>query len=194
MTKAFKQLFARVVLLAALPMAALAASVRPLDLDNLVDNATTVFQGRCVDTRSERDAANGMIVTLTTFQVDEVLKGDVASVHTIKQIGGRIGYEVHRVDGMPAFTPGDEYVVFLYGVSSAGFSSPVGLAQGRFPVKAEGKVRVVGNGRDLREVLPPAARANLPESVQKRLDSAATEVEQMGLEEFKQLVRERARR
>lgn len=191
---ALKRFVALLVLTLAWPIGGMASSVRPMDLDGLVDNASTVFQGQCLESHSERDAATGMIVTLTTFQVEETLKGDAATVHTIKQLGGRLGSEVSRVDGMPAFTPGEEYVVFLYGVSDAGFSSPVGLAQGSFPVKQEAKGRVVGNGRDLRDVLPAAARANMPENVRKRFDSEPGEVAHMDLEEFKQLVRERVRR
>lgn len=188
-----KRFVALLVLTLAWPLAGWAASVRPLDLDNLVDNAATVFQGQCLESRSERDEATGAVVTIVTFQVQDTLKGEAVPLRTIKQLGGRIDGEVSRIDGMPTFTPGEEYLVFLYGVSQAGFSSPVGLAQGRFPVKHEAKGRVVGNGRDLRDVLPAAARANMPESVQKRLDGEG-ELTHMDLEEFKELVRERVRR
>ncbi len=193
MTRMLEGRLSLLVLLLSWSLASLAASVRPLDLDGLVESASTVFQGRCLESRGERDPATGLIVTLTTFEVQEAIKGSPGPLHTIKQLGGRVGEEVNRIDGIPSFTPGEDYIVFLYGVSAAGFSSPVGLSQGRFAIRPEAQGRVVGNGRDLREVLPPAALARMPAHAQKRLSSPAGELVHMDLEEFKALVRERSR-
>jgi hypothetical protein len=67
---------------------AFATSVLPVDLGQLVDSAGVSFQGTVVDNRTGRDPQTGMLVTMTTFRVDDVLKGDVPSSYTIKQIGG----------------------------------------------------------------------------------------------------------
>jgi hypothetical protein len=176
------------LLVGLLPLAAPATSVRPLDLNTIVDHAVTAFQGVCTDSHSERDAATGSIVTITTFKVEETLKGAPASVHTIKQIGGRVGNQVDRVDGIPSFTPGERYVVFLYGKSQLGFSSPVALAQGRFTVRDTATGRVVSNGRDFRDMLPQVAPSNLPSSVRSQLSAAPGAARQMDLDEFKRLV------
>jgi hypothetical protein len=175
------------------PIAAMAASVLPLDLDAIIDGAATAFHGTCIETHSERDAQTGLIVTLTTFAVRDQLKGHAPQTHTIKQLGGRVGDLVSWVDGIPSFTPGEEYVVFLYGVSTAGFSSPVGLSQGRFAVHGRPSGSVVGNGRDFREMMPAAA-ADTPASVRSQADAAPGRLIHMDLDEFKQLVRRRAAR
>jgi len=52
------------------------------------------------------------------------------------------------IGNAPTFTRGDEVILFLYGTSDVGFTSPVGLAQGKFSVFASStgeKVVVNGN-------------------------------------------------
>ena len=163
-----------------------ATSVRELMLDDIVGTATVAFQGTCIANRTERDAQTNLVVTLTTFVVEEVLKGNVQRTHIIKQIGGKMpdGEMSLRVDGIPTFVVGEEYVVFLAGVSAAGFSSPIGLAQGKFTIKRDSFGQHVSNGRDFRDMLPAARRViPLPESTQLLRD--------FDLSEFKQLTRAR---
>ena len=170
-----------------------AASVRPMGFDAVIDDAAIVFQGRALENRSAVEAS-GEVVTYTTFQVEEPLKGPVGATHTIKQIGGRAGDRIYRVDGIPSFTPGQRYVIFLYGVSAQGFSSPVGLAQGRFDiVPRDGRLRGRQRARFPRAAgVDPGGR--LPPTVRARLGAKSSRVERLELGEFKRLVRERAGR
>ena len=142
---------------AALP--AFATSVLPLDLGQVIDQSAVAFQGTVVDNRSGRDPQTGMLVTMTTFRVDDVLKGNVPGTYTVKQIGGEDSTTGMRFKamGVPTFTVGQSYVVFMAGVSSAGFSSPIGLGQGRFQILDGEAGPEVENGRDFREMT-----ANLP--------------------------------
>ena len=166
------------------------ASVIPLYLDEMIDTATVAFEGRVLENRVERDAATGFVVTYTTFEVREALKGHVGARHTIKQVGGTIDGDVEfRVTGVPTFKEGAEYVVFLAGVSSKGFSSPIGLSQGRFGVITEEGVRKVANGRDFRDMT--ARMANMPGAARAKMQQAADPVRKMDLVDFKQLVRGR---
>src|SRR5258706_1238105 len=114
-----------------------AASVVPLYLDEMIDTSAVAFEATCTGNRAERDAETNLVVTYTTFEVREVLKGFAPTTHVIKQIGGSLPGESlqYRVDGIPTFIPGEDYVVFLAGVSSAGFSIPIGLPQSKFTVK-----------------------------------------------------------
>lgn len=173
-----------------------AASVLPVSLDHLADNAAVIFEGTCVGNRTERDQATGLVVTYTTFSVREVLKGNAASVHEIKQVGGQMpdGGLSFRVDGVPTFAVGESYVVFLAGVSTAGFSSPIGLAQGRFAVSREPAGRTVSNGRDFREMTAGMPNTMLPFAARTATTGAPGRVERLDLDEFKQLVRTRAGR
>lgn len=181
----FTRLLVAICLAIPLSIPANAATVRPLVLDEIIDTSATAFHGICLENRTERDTATNMIVTYTTFEVRDSIKGAAKSTHVIKQIGGILpgGQEGFSVQGVPRFKVGQEYVVFLAGVSSAGFSSPIGLSQGRFTVIENAGRKTVSNGRDFREM---ALRPSLTPSVSP--DGIASE---LGLEEFKQMARDR---
>lgn len=182
------------LLLALAPSARVhAASVLPLDLDRIVGDATIAFQGTVTDTHAELDAQSGRIVTYVTFRVEDALKGPVGSTYKMKQVGGRLpSGESYRVDGVPGFTTGESYVVFLTGASSVGLSSPVGLAQGKFTIKPTGGTLEVANGRDFREMTANIPDAAIPPGARARLQQkAGGKVRSLGLDDFKQLVRQR---
>lgn len=126
-----------------------AASQKPLSLAELAARAVRIFHARVIDNTVQTDAASGQVVTLTRFEIIEPIKGATPSPYTIKQLGGRLPGSPYRlmVPGIPAFSPGKEYVVFLPEVSSLGFCSPLGLYQGRFDVTRIDGVKTVGNGR-----------------------------------------------
>jgi hypothetical protein len=172
---------------------ALATSVLPLGLAQVIDQSTTAFQATCIDNRSGRDPQTGFIVTMTTFRVDDVLKGDVPATYTIKQIGGEgtsenLNFKVH---GVPKFVAGESYVLFMAGVSAAGFSSPIGLSQGRFTIQSGDSGPEVGNGRDFRDLTADMPGVQLPAQVKS---SAAQDkpLQRIGLDDFKQIVRRHA--
>ncbi len=164
---------------------AVAASVRQLLLDEIIDTSAIAFEGTCTGNRTERDPLTNLVVTYTTFAVTDVIKGSVHATHTIKQIGGTMpdGEASFRVDGVPSFSVGQDYVVFLAGVSSAGFSSPIGLSQGKFTVKQQATGKTVSNGRDFREMT-----TRVPIDVLPATDTPAHQVD---LQKFKQLARSR---
>ena len=190
MLKRFLAAFALAMGLAA---PAAATTVLRLSLDQIIDDSATAFQGTCLGNRTELDAKTGFVVTYTTFAVHDALKGTLGATHEIKQVGGELpaaaGGLRYRVIGVPKFRPGAEYVVFLAGKSSIGFSSPIGLSQGRFDVRREGALAKVGNGRDFREMA--GAGAELPGAVQERIKAAEGAVQELDLDDFKRLVRQR---
>src|SRR6185437_5040077 len=195
MTTSFGRALACALFLIAAAIPAQATSVLPVDLDHMVKSAAVAFQGTVTDVHTERDPQAGdRIVTFVTFQVDDALKGPVGSTYTLKQIGGRLPTgESLRIDGIPSYTVGESYVVFLTGPSSLGLSSPVGLSQGRFRIETTAGGREVSNGRDFRDMtasipqqaLPPGARARFAQT-------PGAKVRALGLDDFKQLVRQRA--
>jgi len=166
----------------------------PLYLDELIDRSAVAFEGTCVSNRTEREPGSGLVVTYTTFEVHDAVKGSPASTHVIKQIGGSLPEEnfTYRVHGVPTFTVGEDYVVFLAGVSAAGFSSPMGLAQGRFAVRSTPQGREASNGRDFRDL---AARLvdKMPERARAHLLESAGAVTAMDIDDFKETVRNHVR-
>lgn len=186
--KPFKRLATIMLCLAA--FCAQAASVLPLYLDEMIDTSTTAFEGRVTANRTVRDPATKLVVTYTTFEVVDVLKGSVTATHEIKQIGGSLPGEnlEYRVQGVPTFNVGESYVVFLAGVSAAGFSSPIGLAQGRFGVQEHASGRRVANGRDFKD-MTSRITARLPAAAKARMQQESEPVREMDIEEFKRTVR-----
>ncbi|HET9650745.1 MAG TPA: hypothetical protein VFP36_01075 [Usitatibacter sp.] len=166
----------------------------PLSLDDIVGTAAVAFEGTCLENRSERDPATNLVVTYTTFAVHDVIKGTVGSTHTIKQVGGELPQQdtKFKVHGVPSFTVGEDYVIFLAGISSAGFSSPIGLAQGKFNVHQGAAGAEVANGRDFREMTANIPDTDLPPGLVQKVKRAPDEVRHLGLDEFKQLARRRA--
>jgi len=167
-----------------------AASVVPLYLEEMIDTSAVAFEGTVTDNHSERDAATGFVVTYTTFAVHDVLKGSVGTSHTIKQIGGSLPQDnvQYKVEGVPTFAAGHDYVVFLAGVSSAGFSSPIGLEQGRFHVKDEGGMKHVANGRDFRDMTRRMTAA-MPAHARAQVEQSTDSVKELDLDDFKSTVR-----
>ena len=182
---------ALLALAAALP--AWATTVLPLSLDDIVNTAAIAFEGTCLENRTERDTSTNLVVTYTTFAVHDAIKGDVGTTYTIKQLGGQLPGDANgfRVHGVPTFVVGQDYVVFLAGVSRAGFSSPVGLSQGRFVVHPGASGTEVTNGRDFREMTENIPEADLPPGLAQKLRHSRDPVRHLGLAEFKQLARQR---
>lgn len=184
------KLLATILLCVVVPFSARAASVLPLYLDEMIDTSTVAFEGRVIANRSERDPVTKLVVTYTTFEVLDVLKGPVGAKHEIKQIGGRLpdaGME-YRVQGVPTFNVGDGCIVFLAGVSSAGFSSPIGLSQGRFSVHEHAGGRRVGNGRDFKDMTSRII-ARMPANAKAHVLRDSEVVRDMDIDDFKRTVR-----
>ena len=102
----------------------------------MTDRAATIFSGRCTSVRHERDAALGIDVTLVKFRVQRAIKGEPGPTLEIKVLDDR-----NKVAGIPSFRRGEEVVLFLYGTSDLGFTSPVGLGQGKFSVVTDKRGR-----------------------------------------------------
>jgi hypothetical protein len=175
---------------------AAATTVLPLTLDDIVAGAAVAFEGTCIENRTEQDAATNLVVTYTTFAVHDVIKGSPGSTYSIKQVGGELPDKdiAFKVRGVPSFAVGADSVVFLPPPSRAGFSSPVGLAQGRFSVHEGPRGLQVANGRDFREMTAAIPDTELPAELAQGVKHAGAPVRDLDVEAFKRLARERARK
>ena len=188
----FRQIFMAAWLAVVSAVPAFATSVLPVDLAQMIDQAAVAFQGTVVDVHSGRDPQTGLLVTMTTFRVDDVLKGSVPSSYTIKQIGGEdasTGLRFRAI-GVPTYKVGETYVLFMNGVSAHGFTSPVGLSQGRFQVLQTQAGLEVENGRDFRDMTRDAPDLSLPEQAGGK--AANKPLNRIGLDDFKAMVRKHA--
>lgn len=155
------------------PPALLATSLLPINLEQLSTRASLIFYGTVISNQVKKDSRSGQIVTFTEFEIIDLIKGNTASRHTIKQLGGHlkesdIKFQVH---GVPQYKVGNQYVIFLPEKSSLGFSSPLGLHQGSFSVTKINDDKVISNGRNISSLqssskrnvlLPLAVIANNP--------------------------------
>ena len=110
-----------------------------------------IFYGEVTRNEVQKNEQSGHIATLTEFRIIELIKGDTGQTHTIKQMGGfHTGSKTRlHIHGVPQFQTGGKYVVFLPEKSSLGFSSPLGLHQGSFPVATINNEEIVSSGRRL---------------------------------------------
>ena len=134
---------------------ALAVSVKHMNLEEITSTARTIFSGRCTGSESKVDAETGRDAVFYTFSVSKVIKGTPAKEYTLKM--SKVAVNALHTS---LFKKGDEVVLFLYGKSTLGFSSPVGLGQGKFRVKySHTGEKLVVNERNNRNLFSGVDRA-----------------------------------
>ena len=121
-----------------LPVIAHASRMRPVNLEEMVRLSGRIVAGRCVDVRVEQDARAGAI-TVVTLQVDRAVKGKADRKVEFRLAGGLGPGGRPEVIGMPRFVVGEEVILFLHRESRLGLTSPVGLGQGKFVLRPDGR-------------------------------------------------------
>jgi hypothetical protein len=109
-----------------------ATTVRVLSLEEMVQSADRIFVGQCIAVESRRDEYN-LPATYVTFQVLDPVKGYLAKTVMIKLIGSS-GPGALKIADLPTFQEKETVLLFLYPTSRYGFTSPVGLQQGKWNV------------------------------------------------------------
>ena len=180
-----------------LASAANATSLRAVGLDEMHTQAQYIFYGKCINNKVEKDEKTGFIVTYTTFEVIEKLKGKLKDQHTIKQIGGTLASGLrYQVSGVPRFGMSKEYIVYLPKKSKLGFSSPVALSQGQFRIlKENGNKKLVSNGKEFSKLLKTTPNQKLTiKALNKKKEKVISDDEKkknshMELHAFKNLIK-----
>jgi hypothetical protein len=130
-------------------------AVLRFNLEEMTMTADRIFVGTCVGIEPTREAIAGgnLAVTRYTFNVEEVLKGDLPATLTYTQLGhpARVavkgepsshGQAIQRgltLHGAPDFGVGDRLMIFLTPAYQNGrLTYPVGLDQGAFHVETDG--------------------------------------------------------
>jgi len=188
-------LFAVTLVLILFNSNASATSIRSVGLGELYEQAELIFHGRCIKNWSERDAQLNRIVTMTTFELIESIKGSAKPLRTIKQIGGSLpGNLTYKVQGVPTFKVGEEYIIFLPKKSKLGFSSPVALSQGKFSILNSVAGKEVSNGRVFTDMLQQVPDQKLTIKAMQMKHSALPQnndnkASRMELNSFKDMIR-----
>jgi hypothetical protein len=152
---------------------AFATTLLPLDITALYQQAELILLVESVSSSAEKEADTGLVVTYSTFNVLDALKGEVSGTYTVKQIGGVLADDAGglRIPGVPSFVSGQKYILFMPPVSNMGFCSPVGLGQGMFGLSIIDNTEMVSNGRDFGELTKSIARESMPAGVNDALQS-----------------------
>jgi hypothetical protein len=172
------RLFALLVPLAlatALAPPASASRVRPVNLEEMTARAGRIVAGECVAVEVVRDDELGLDVARVTLRVDQSLKGVPDETVTLSMLAGAAQADPRSgVAGIPRFAPGEKLILFLYGESGSGLTSPVGLGQGKFVVVEDKDGREVAlNGFGNRMLFQ-----NLSADARTRLGDAALQWEE----------------
>jgi hypothetical protein len=177
--------FLWILFLAALGLLAIAANATTLSrlrFEELAGQATAVARLRCLGVQSRWE--NGEIWTETRFETLELNKGQLPAVVDVRMLGGNIGNLHSRIDGVPAFRPGEEAYVFLWSHEGEPFRV-LGWSQGTFRIRRDDKtgVETVTQDSAMAPVFDPRTRQfrhggirNLPVAVfQLKLRKALAE-------------------
>lgn len=126
--------FLWILFLGGLVLIALAASATTLSrlkLEDLAQESTAVARLRCLGTTSRWD--QGEIWTETRFEVVQREKGALPGIVTVRLLGGNVGHLHSRVEEVPAFHPGEEVYLFLWGHEGEPYQV-LGWSQGTFRI------------------------------------------------------------
>lgn len=119
-------------LMAVATLTGLATRVRMVNLVEMVRLSDRIFWGVCTDAREKSDDPSGLTVMEYTFQVRRGLKGVQAGDQVVfRQFQAAQG-RAFGIPGLPRYSKGNEFLLFLHGDSRIGLTSPVGMEQGLF--------------------------------------------------------------
>jgi hypothetical protein len=125
-----------------------ATTMVSMSMEQLTQASSDIVQGSVVKQVSEWNAIHTQIVTITTFEVSQTLKGSAPSSVQVRQLGGTVGHMAVTVPGAVTFRPQGEYVLFLEPADDSTYHV-VGMTQGACPVYRDAE------SKEARVVLPP---------------------------------------
>lgn len=129
-------LFLAGLALLAVAVAASATTLARMRFEDLATQATAVARLRCLGAESRWES--GEIWTDTLFEVVEQSKGLLPGLVTVRTLGGNVGNVQSRVEGIPAFRPGEEAYLFLWGQEGEPFRV-LGWSQGTFRIARDAR-------------------------------------------------------
>lgn len=101
-----------------------------------------ILRGRVTAVAVGRDDRAGSPYTYVSLDVAEVLKGAIPNGQvTLKQLGGRIGSTALQIAGQPAFTAGEDVLLFLEVRPRDRTLTTTALWQGKFSIDGDVAVR-----------------------------------------------------
>jgi hypothetical protein len=114
--------------------AADATTIARMPLAQIAQAAPLIVRARCTANSVAFDA--GEIWTFTSFQVEEIWRGEAPLQITVRLLGGTMGNITSHVSGVPQFRPGEDIILFLQPTKRGDFSI-VSWQQGTFRISRD---------------------------------------------------------
>ena len=135
-----------------------ATTLTRLDLDDLTFESSAVVYGKIVASRVEWNQSKTMIFTIYTVLADQYLKSALGPVFELHEPGGELDGLRMSVAGVPAFSVGEEAVLFVW-TDKHGQHQVTGFERGSFPVRTDPQTgaKVVSRVVRLGSVRTPSA-------------------------------------
>ena len=116
-----------------------------LNLKDLVSESHFIFEGVCQDATAVRIHRSESSIQIPAvryrFKVLDAIKGVDQDLFEFHQLGTSSGQAKFRVNadtiGIPKYQVGQTYLLFLNPMNDSGLTSPLGLSQGLFILKAK---------------------------------------------------------
>ncbi len=170
---------------------ALAVEVRPPEFAELVQVSDYIIRAKVAAKECvwEGTEPHRQIFTLFTIDVLETLAGQAPEPLVLKTLGGEIGNESMRIEGVTELAVGSEYVLFVRG-NGRQFFPLVAMMHGMYPVvrydDSDGAVVARANGDLLRSTAEVAAPLSHAEA---EADAAEAALPPLTVEQFAQQIR-----
>jgi hypothetical protein len=123
--------FVRIMSLIVCVLAARAATLEYLSLDEMTEKSTAIVRGRILGSNASLDGP--LIYTHYAVQVLECWKGPETKQIDVVVLGGTAQGLRQTFSGTPALAEGGEYLLFLW-TGPSGLTQLIGLSQGVFAV------------------------------------------------------------
>lgn len=127
-----------------------ASSVQQVSIDDMLDSAELVFEGRVTKVESRWNSNRSAINTLVTFDVLDVIHGSTgSSAIELSFAGGSVDELTMQVHGMVYPEVGEQGIYFIEDTGRVQVNPIVGWSQGHFLVDedASGEQRMLTAGR-----------------------------------------------
>lgn len=108
-----------------------------MNIERIVSDAAVIVHGTVSAVESKLDPQTNILSTFVTFNVIENLYGNPGQTFIVKMAGGHSKTRSIKFPEMPVFNVGEETIVMFYAPSKLGFTSPVGMGQGKFTVLSD---------------------------------------------------------
>lgn len=164
--------FLAVVTILTVSLSLRATTLERMSMDDIATKSTTIVRGTVGSCAGE--LRHTMVFTRCEINVTETWKGTAAAKSTVYVPGGAARGLRQNITGVPQLAAGQEYVFFLWSGRS-GINQIIGLTQGVFELRSEGKTTVATRAAANARVVD----ANGSVTVDQDLRYTATELKQM---------------